>query len=604
MRKKIKLAVLGISVTAVIAGSACNMADSNYKPMMEKASNYMKNEDIDSAFRCYDIASKLKPNEAAPMIKMADIYLTRQFYDKAEEMINQAITLAPDNAEVYRQQMKLYIAYEQGEEAYNALTRAKECGKPEITQEEYLQLGALLSNQGFADQAIGCFEEGSVENMTADQQISYWMALKAANRDDEIASLGLIEPGSEKMPANFDEQFQNGTIQLTKTQVGKEFFEQDERKDFLLMSASPDNRYAIFEKYASDNYEYFLYDFEQNKEVEIWADVGNSVEGTQENLIAMVEKNRKRLWRGAVWSKDSSYLVIDFNQVINENNSAFTDAYIVDPQTGGCRAVKYSGGVEYAGYPITFYCCATDNIGNVYYLEFNQNSGLYEVRKLNVETKADEKIAEIPEQWEYRRYANRLVYASGKLVGIFYDADTEEMKLVVWEQDNGGWKQSERTLCSYRVANVSYYSGNNQFLISDSGRGFLYAGKYAIVFDINSDEEPYALTGIFEDQNIEGFHKITVEEAYNDGKVDEKKFFGVYDHFGLSPDGRYILMDGRWTMARKEGDNSEIFREYIFVNLETAQMQQVEAPPKAYYWISWLPSGQLYLGNGIYSLDE
>ena len=592
MRKKIKLAVLGISVTAVIAGSACNMADSNYKPMMEKASNYMKNEDIDSAFRCYDIASKLKPNEVAPMIKMADIYLTRQFYEKAEETINQAITLAPDNAEVYRQQMKLYIAYEQGEEAYNSLTRAKECGKPEITQEEYLQLGALLSNQGFVNQAIGCFEEGSVEDMTAEQQISYWMALKAANRDDEIANLGLIEPGSEKMPANFDEQFQNGTIQLTKTQVGQEFFEQDENVN--LISSSPDGKYGIFEDVDWEGH-YFLYNFEMKKEIVLWANTAKCVEGTQERLQNFVDKYESKFLKTAVWSADSSYIVLDFNSMLDDRAAAFKDAYVIDPQTGGCWTVKSKEEVGDSVSTAPFYHCTTDKEGNVYYIEIASYDGSYTIKQLNIETREEKTITTLSrDEWNMWGLSNNLIYTkNGKLVGAVeyegHENDTGDVRLITWKQTGNTWEQSEKIICTKAY-------GNSKLYISDSGKGIFRTGVHVVVFDIESEDDSYALIGTKDHYDV-SFERVSVEDAENRQSSDK---FNCFENVTLSPDGRYMLLS-------KTGGESgnETYREWVdflFVNLDTAQMYKIENLKGINFNVVWMPNGQIYLENEIYSL--
>ena len=592
MRKKIKLAVLGISVTAVIAGSACNMADSNYKPMMEKASNYMKNEDIDSAFRCYDIASKLKPNEVAPMIKMADIYLTRQFYEKAEETINQAITLAPDNAEVYRQQMKLYIAYEQGEEAYNSLTRAKECGKPEITQEEYLQLGALLSNQGFVNQAIGCFEEGSVEDMTAEQQISYWMALKAANRDDEIANLGLIEPGSEKMPANFDEQFQNGTIQLTKTQVGQEFFEQDENVN--LISSSPDGKYGIFEDVDWEGH-YFLYNFEMKKEIVLWANTAKCVEGTQERLQNFVDKYESKFLKTAVWSADSSYIVLDFNSMLDDRAAAFKDAYVIDPQTGGCWTVKSKEEVGDSVSTAPFYHCTTDKEGNVYYIEIASYDGSYTIKQLNIETREEKTITTLSrDEWNMWGLSNNLIYTkNGKLVGAVeyegHENDTGDVRLITWKQTGNTWEQSEKIICTKAY-------GNSKLYISDSGKGIFRTGVHVVVFDIESEDDSYAIIGTKDHYDV-SFERVSVEDAENRQSSDK---FNCFENVTLSPDGRYMLLS-------KTGGESgnETYREWVdflFVNLDTAQMYKIENLKGINFNVVWMPNGQIYLENEIYSL--
>ena len=68
----------------------------------------------------------------------------------------------------------------------------------------------------------------------------------------------------------------------------------------------------------------------------------------------------------------------------------------------------------------------------------------------------------------------------------------------------------------------------------------------------------------------------------------------------LSPDGRYMLLS-------KTGGESgnETYREWVdflFVNLDTAQMYKIENLKGINFNVVWMPNGQIYLENEIYSL--
>lgn len=260
MRKKIMIVVIGMTLITMLAGYGCHEKNTKYESAMQNADSYLKESDFESALGCYDIAAKLEPKSAIPLIKMADIYITQELYEKAEDTIEQAILLAPDSADAYKTKMTLDLKSGKGYDAYDALIHVNECGGASITPEEYLQLGKLLNEQGFTKQALNCLEKVSANDMTLEQKTEYWLILKMAGEDEKITELVLPVAGSEKMPLDFDEKFEEGTFGLTKTQIGEEIFTRWD--DVQIISISPNGKYGVF-KEKEPTFGFFLYDFEE-----------------------------------------------------------------------------------------------------------------------------------------------------------------------------------------------------------------------------------------------------------------------------------------------------------------------------------------------------
>lgn len=192
------IVVIGMTLITMLAGYGCHEKNTKYESAMQNADSYLKESDFESALGCYDIAAKLEPKSAIPLIKMADIYITQELYEKAEDTIEQAILLAPDSADAYKTKMTLDLKSGKGYDAYDALIHVNECGGASITPEEYLQLGKLLNEQGFTKQALNCLEKVSANDMTLEQKTEYWLILKMAGEDEKITELVLPVACSRK----------------------------------------------------------------------------------------------------------------------------------------------------------------------------------------------------------------------------------------------------------------------------------------------------------------------------------------------------------------------------------------------------------------------
>lgn len=588
-----KTAAIGLTLATMLAGSGCSRGSGKYNSMMKSAEEYVQKSDYDSALNCYDIAAKLEPKKAAPLAKMAEVYAEEGEYTKADELIEQAILLVPDNTNVYLTKMNLKLKSGRGYEAYDAMMYAKECGKIEVTPEEYVQMAGLLTGEGHAEEAVDCFSNVSVSDLTPEQQISYWYALKMTGNEDLIASLSLAEPGSEKMPANFDEQFQNGTLKLTKTPIGEEAFGEDSSNN--LLSVSPNNHYGVF---STEN-SYYLYDFENKKKIDIWADTEHSVSGTAEAVERLVSQQGSVLVSSTTWSQNGSYLMVNGSYLMDRDmdragatSSMLSDIYVIDVQTGGCYAVKdyAEWTIENGVYPERF---CTDNTENtIYYCERNDQSNSYTIMKMNKETGNEEQIAQLSgNEWWTRRPLT--CTATGKIGGLFTNQITEDLTWLTWQRENGTWTQSEKEICP-KSMRTSDYTWDGEVKISDSGRGIYTTASGVIVFDAEGDEETYVILAK-RAENGQSYTKYTLEEG--------EKMYSNENHD--SPAGVCISPDGRYLAWIYGGYNMELEKwEGVMdiVDLETLQSQGIPLDNARRF--EWLDQGLINLGVGIYSLNE
>lgn len=587
-----KTAAVGLTLAAMLAGSGCSGGSGKYNSMMKSAEEYVQNSDYDSALNCYDIAAKLEPKKAAPLVKMAEVYAEEGEYAKADELIEQAILLVPDNTNVYLTKMNLKLKSGHGYEAYDALMYAKECGKIEVTSEEYVQMAVLLTGEGYAKEAVDCFSNVSVSDLTPEQQTSYWYALKMTGNEDLIASLGLAAPGSEKMPANFDEKFQNGTLTLTKTQIGEEVFEENSSNN--LLSVSPNNQYGVFSTEDGS----YLYDFENKKKIDIWADTEHSVSGTAEAVERLVSQQGSVLVTSTTWSQNGNYLLVNGSYLMDRDmdragatSSMLNDIYVIDVPTGGCYAVKaYEEWTQENGvYPERF---CTDHAENaIYYCERNDQDNSYAIMKMDKETGNEEKIAQLSgSEWWTRR--SLTCTATGKVGGLFTNQITADLTWLTWQQENGTWTQSEKEICPWSMRSENSWEG--EVKISDSGRGIFTIASGAIIFDAEGDEETYVILAE-RTENGQSYKKYTVEEAQ---KVYSNESRSSAASICISPDGRYLAwIYGGYNMELEKWEGV-----MDIVDLETLQSQGIPLDYASSF--EWLDQGRINLGVGVYTLTE
>ena len=487
--------------------------------------------------------------------------------------------------------MTLDLKSGKGYDAYDALIHVNECGGASITPEEYLQLGKLLNEQGFTKQALNCLEKVSANDMTLEQKTEYWLILKMAGEDEKITELGLPVAGSEKMPLDFDEKFEEGTFGLTKTQIGEEIFTRGD--EVQIISISPNGKYGVF-KEKEPTFGFFLYDFEEKKRIDIWADTANSVEGTQETVIQFVKRHEDSLLKDMTWSCDGNYMIVQMRSYMNIRTDKLNDAYIIDAQSGGCRAVKdYEEYVDFVG-KIPFYFATTDQTEDIiYYMEYNPSEEIETLVWLNIKTGEDGIITSVNSKKEGRILTDFICATTGQIVYLLGRIDTGKISLVTWKQDNDVWKQ----VSEIPLNESENWSNSARLFISDSGRGICCTSVETVVFDVNSEECLYAIVGTEEKKQVT-FQKATLEEAKK--ARENSRTFNIGTDCGISPDGKYMVFNRKMY----EYDTERTYYNCEFINLDTAQVQEIENPATSNVEdILWLKNGNICLGDGIYSLD-
>ena len=92
--------------------------------------------------------------------------------------------------------------------------------------------------------------------------------------------------------------------------------------------------------------------------------------------------------------------------------------------------------------------------------------------------------------------------------------------------------------------------------------------------------------------------KSTLEEAKK--TRENSRTFNIGTDCGISPDGKYMVFNRKMY----EYDTERTYYNCEFINLDTAQVQEIENPATSNVEdILWLKNGNICLGDGIYSLD-
>ena len=242
---------------------------------------------------------------------------------------------------------------------------------------------------------------------------------------------------------------------------------------------------------------------------------------------------------------------------------------------------------------IPFYFATTDQTEDIiYYMEYNVSEKIDTLVWLNIKTGEDGIITSVNTDKEGQIPTDFICATTGQIVYLLGRIDTRGISLVTWKQDNDVWKQISEIPLN-RPESWNY----PRLFISDSGRGICCTSVETVVFDVNSEDVLYAIVGTEEKKQVT-FQKATLEEAKQ--AREESKTFNIGNNCGISPDGKYMVFNRKIY----EYDTGKTYYNCEFINLDTAQVQEIENPATSNVEdILWLKNGNICLGDGIYSLD-
>lgn len=324
--------------------------------------------------------------------------------------------------------------------------------------------------------------------------------------------------------------------------------------------------------------------------------------GTYENSADLVDKLKEEIANQKLYkAAEDSLSKQDYSDAIKKfgelgsyadakQRKEANDAYIIDAQSGGCRAVKdYEAYVDFVG-KIPSYFATTDQTEDIiYHVEYNPSEKIDTLVWLNIKTGEDGIITSVNTDKEGYIQTDFICATTGQIVYLLKRRDTGKISLVTWKQDNDVWKQvSEIPLNE---------SDSSRLFISDSGRGICCTSVETVVFDVNSEDVLYAIVGTEEKKQVT-FQKATLEEAKK--ARENSRTFNIGTDCGISPDGKYMVFNRKMY----EYDTERTYYNCEFINLDTAQVQEIENPATSNVEdILWLKNGNICLGDGIYSLD-
>ena len=222
-------------------------------------------------------------------------------------------------------------------------------------------------------------------------------------------------------------------------------------------------------------------------------------------------------------------------------------------------------------------------------MEYNPSEKIDTLVWLNIKTGEDGIITSVNTDKEGYIQTDFICATTGQIVYLLKRRDTGKISLVTCKQDNDVWKQvSEIPLNE---------SDSSRLFISDSGRGICCTSVETVVFDVNSEDVLYAIVGTEEKKQVT-FKKATLEEAKK--ARENSRTFNIGTDCGISPDGKYMVFNRKMY----EYDTERTYYNCEFINLDTAQVQEIENPATSNVEdILWLKNGKICLGDGIYLLE-
>lgn len=179
--------------------------------LMEKGAQYESEGAYDKAFAAYDLASRVAPNDIAPMMAATRLHLLLDDPVSALAAVDKALAIAPASGECWLIRMDIHLKTENLKEAEADALYADVCGAfPSPAQ--YAQLGLLSYRSGDADKAAALFSLANPEEMTDDQRAAYRKALLLKGEAARARELGLSTSGFRN--ESLDKAFEQGSLSL------------------------------------------------------------------------------------------------------------------------------------------------------------------------------------------------------------------------------------------------------------------------------------------------------------------------------------------------------------------------------------------------------
>lgn len=574
-----KLICLALSL--LILMSAFPAFALTYDELLQKAADYVINEEYEKAFACYDLAVKSDPNNATAHIRAGLLHLERGELSEAGASIENALAVEPTSPYAWQAKCRIDLVAEDVPAFDADALYAEICGAD--LSEYAADIGSLYAKAGYSEKAVTYFAQVAVETLSDKQKAAYRRALISCGQKEQVASLGL--EAAQTRNENLDAAFNSGKPKLVETPSAtikpqaSDFEFTDEAKvmikeltstdnieaaltealqesdtEFVLLSKSPSGNSAII---AAGTTAVTLYNGKYH--IAYPSSLGADDEYSNLNQYYTYLSGRVRSLigeEGIVYSPDGRYAAILNKRISLINAQFFIDPIILDLSTGGLiLTATYPNKIreENAG-AVTSAMFSSDNKYFYYILYGSFNGARIRLYRYDLNSGKTEMCLESEMNLYYPHIAE-LDDGSILLLNDTVKA-AESQGLVIASAVNGEWTLTETKLPldrKYCYAGRLIYSSNAGLACLHETAGASFAPAFQLVDPANSFEGIDKFWCIKKDTNeivaltVEeyqaSFESITADDERNITNFSMHYPYQTILNTVFSPDGNYLLLN-------------------------------------------------------------
>lgn len=185
------LSLLMACVMALLSTALASEA-ADLSRMLEQGAAFAEQADYESAAMCYEIAVKLANDNLEALKGYANALCHLEKHQEALSYLDQALEVAPSDAELYLSRCTTRLALGDCERAAKDLRYAELCGP--VSPENYAQVGMAFEAASDYESAVAAFEKAGDLALDTAFAEAYGRALVRTGNREQATALNLIQP--------------------------------------------------------------------------------------------------------------------------------------------------------------------------------------------------------------------------------------------------------------------------------------------------------------------------------------------------------------------------------------------------------------------------
>lgn len=615
-----KRAVYALLLACILLASPCLCAhgETTADDMIAKGDQFLASGQTDKALMCYDMATKLSPENIEAYRRMYTTCASIGDAVACGDCAQRAVSALPASYEAYCMRCDAYLMVNDALNAWKDLQIALLCDEEAQPGELAARTGNALFARGDIEAALEAYALAGDSACTAPYARGYRIALTRTGQWERVVALGLQRvrtrdeqlrgmmdaPGSLRLeraaqfaidlsdcPVYMSEEFaREHWDELSafvgeplcaidgRVQIGtfRQVFQQDEETPELI-EISPDGTY-IFR--TSNN----LFVYRENALTMVVPVSSRGVPDVYGNLLYMADRQAKYILTGAVgfiWSPDGRWAALTNGKEVMRTNRMRHDLILLDAHTGEMILAETSPEGFTEGSAV-LHACFDDTGERLYYVNFSSvGDSYYNISVCEMASLTTRKLFDIGvrNKYDYAVPSALFMDSDGALVNPWYSYKSHFYSLLLCRQSGGDWTL---TLYDMPIMGGEIFRFQRMQLSNNSGFGIIqgffneHSNKHnerksgVIVF--NTDDDYAGITSQI-------FFSLDAREAMRGDfmqRMDAETYIAPLpaqaDNFvtcAMSPDGYHALI--LFTMPDKS-------MRYGLLDLETLALRPVSAP--------------------------